>query len=85
MVHEDKLYMVSGAPQQTHWVRNIQQNPGVGVRIGDTGWIGTARVLASSEQPLWDMVCRLACQKYDEPEPWGTPVEITLPAEGKRL
>src|SRR5207247_555310 len=81
VVYEGKLYMVSGAPARTDWVRNLQTNPRVHVRIEGTEMDGTARVLDASEQPLWDTVCRMACEKYGEPEPWGTPIEITPAAE----
>jgi hypothetical protein len=70
--------MVSGAPLETHWVLNIQRNPGVRLAIGNAEFSGNARVLSESEQPLWDTVCRMACEKYGEPEPWGTPIEITV-------
>jgi len=85
VVQEGKLYMVSGAPQQTNWVRNLRQNPRVHVRIHAAEWDGMGRVLAPTEQPLWDTVCRMACEKYGEPEPWGTPVEITWEEFGEKL
>jgi deazaflavin-dependent oxidoreductase (nitroreductase family) len=83
VAHQGKIYMVSGNPQQTHWVRNIQKNPAVRVRIENAVFDGFARVLSSTEQPLWDTVCEMAREKYDEPEPWGTPIEVTLSAMGK--
>jgi deazaflavin-dependent oxidoreductase (nitroreductase family) len=82
VVHEGKIYMVSGSPQQTHWVRNIQKDPAVRARIENAVLDGSGRVLSSTEQPLWDTVCKMACEKYGEPEPWGTPIEVTLSAIG---
>ena len=76
--HDGKLYAVSGMPQRTNWVRNLVQSPEVSIRIGKVTLRATARVLESSEKPLWDTVSRLACEKYHEPEPWGTPVEFTV-------
>lgn len=76
VVYERKLYVVSEAPLRTHWVQNLIRNPKVGVRIDEHIAEAAARVMDRSEQPLWDNVCRLACAKYHEPEPWGTPVEI---------
>jgi deazaflavin-dependent oxidoreductase (nitroreductase family) len=78
VVYAGKLYSVNGTPEKTNWVRNIRRNPAVRCRIENTEWEGTGRVLATDEQPLWDIVCRMSCEKYGEPEPWGTPVEITL-------
>jgi deazaflavin-dependent oxidoreductase (nitroreductase family) len=77
VVHRGKLYMVSENPLKTNWVRNLQKEPRVGVRIESAEMVGMARVLDPAEQPLWDTVCRAACEKYNEPEPWGTPIEIT--------
>ena len=78
VAYEGKLYMVSGDPAKTKWVRNLQKDPRVRVRVGKSEWEGTARVLDRAEQPLWDTVNRMACEKYNEPEPWGTPIEITV-------
>ena len=78
VVFEGKLYAVSGAPSRAHWVQNLIKNAKVGVRIDEYIAEAEARVVDRSEQPLWDTVCRMACEKYDEPEPWGTPVEISL-------
>ena len=78
VAHNGKVYMVTESPVRANWVRNLKKNSRVRVRILDAEWEGTARVLASAEQPLWDTVCGMACEKYGEPEPWGTPVEITL-------
>ena len=78
VVHDGKAYAVSGAPDKTDWVRNLRKTPQVGLRIRETILHGVARVLEPSEQPLWATVSRLACEKYNEPEPWGTPVEFTV-------
>ena len=77
ILHEGKLYMVSENPARANWVRNIQANPRVHVRVAKEEMDGMGRLLAPSEQPLWDTVNRIICEKYREPEPWGTPVEIT--------
>jgi deazaflavin-dependent oxidoreductase (nitroreductase family) len=78
VIYEGKVYMVSEHPAKADWVRNLQEQPQVRVRIASQEWEGAARVLDKAEQPLWDTVNRMACEKYSEPEPWGTPIEITL-------
>ena len=78
LAHEGKVYMVSERPERANWVRNIQANPRVHVRIAKQEWNGHGRVLDRVEQPLWDTVNRLICEKYHEPKPWGTPIEVTL-------
>jgi deazaflavin-dependent oxidoreductase (nitroreductase family) len=39
------LYLLSGGGLRSDWVRNIRDQPGVTVRIGDQVWPGTARIV----------------------------------------
>ena len=38
------LYMLSGGRDRSDWVRNLQHDPAVQLRIGDRRWDATARV-----------------------------------------
>jgi deazaflavin-dependent oxidoreductase (nitroreductase family) len=42
----DTLYLLSGGREQSDWVRNLQHDPSVTVRIGDITWPARGRVLA---------------------------------------
>ncbi|HKG56110.1 MAG TPA: nitroreductase family deazaflavin-dependent oxidoreductase [Candidatus Limnocylindrales bacterium] len=41
----DRLYLLSGGRDDAHWVRNLQQEPRVRVRIGRRWYTGTARTI----------------------------------------
>ena len=77
VLFEQKFYVITGDPKRTQWVQNLLINPRVRIRVKDVESQATARVLDPSEQPLWDTVSQIACEKYREPEPWGTPIELT--------
>jgi deazaflavin-dependent oxidoreductase (nitroreductase family) len=78
VVYGDKLYAVSGMGTNANWVRNVIRQPEVTIRVRNIRMEARARVLERTEQPLWDAVSRSACEKYREPEPWGTPVEFAV-------
>lgn len=44
------LYMLSGGGDRADWVRNVQANAAVAVRIGDTTWPATARVVTGDDE-----------------------------------
>jgi deazaflavin-dependent oxidoreductase (nitroreductase family) len=46
----ETLYMLSGGRDRSNWVRNLQRDPNVGVRIGDRTFAGRARVLEPGEE-----------------------------------
>ncbi len=46
---EDRLYLLSQAGAKAHWVRNIEAEPAVSVRIGKRTFAGTARVVRPDE------------------------------------
>lgn len=41
------LYMLSGGGERSNWVRNLIREPRVSVRIGERGFPGRARLVAS--------------------------------------
>ena len=72
---EGKLYILAEPFHDTQWVKNIQRNPRVSVRLGKQQFEATARVLDSErDRATWLTVQQLAREKYG----WGDglPVEI---------
>jgi deazaflavin-dependent oxidoreductase (nitroreductase family) len=43
------LYLLAGARDRSDWVRNLQADPAVTFRVGDTSYSGAARVVAASD------------------------------------
>jgi deazaflavin-dependent oxidoreductase (nitroreductase family) len=69
-------YFILAENFRSHWVRNIERNARVKVRIGDRRFEATARVLDDrNDAGLYKAVCDLMREKYQ----WGDglPVEIT--------
>ena len=74
---EGKLYIFAEHFFKANWVRNIQQNPNVRVRLGKHKFSAFARILDEKQDvELWRETQNLARKKYG----WGDglPVEITL-------
>jgi deazaflavin-dependent oxidoreductase (nitroreductase family) len=56
------LYMLSGGRDRSGWVRNLLQDPGVGVRIADQRLPGRARIV---DEPVEEALARrLLFAKY---------------------
>ncbi len=73
---EGKLYIFAEHFHNAQWVKNIERNPGVRVRVGDREYEATARVLDhKSDTSAWEATQQLARDKYGWGE--GLPVEIT--------
>ena len=71
-----KLYLLAEHFHRAHWVRNIERNPRVRVRVGGRGRSATARVLDEErDRETWQRAQKLARHRYG----WGDglPVEIT--------
>ena len=70
-----KFYILAEHFRDAQWVKNIERNSRVRVRVGDREFEGTARVL-DPERDLkeWETAQRLANEKYGWGE--GMPVEI---------
>jgi len=71
-----RFYLLAETGEAAGWVKNIRQNPGVLVRIGQRQIGARARVLdRETDRTLWDRVAAIAERKYG----WGDglPVEIT--------
>jgi deazaflavin-dependent oxidoreductase (nitroreductase family) len=83
--HGDTMYLMSGGRERADWVRNIQADGGVGMRIGTVEYRGTGRVVEGGTDD--DARARqLLLAKYqppgsDELESWGRsalPVAVDL-------
>ena len=70
-----KLYILAEQFYDAQWVKNIERNPRVHVRLGAQQFEARARVLdGERDRPTWLTAQRLAREKYG----WGDglPVEI---------
>lgn len=74
-----RIYLLAEHGERAGWVRNIAKNSGVTIRIGDSSFAGSARVIdPSAEQDLCSRVRDAGRAKYG----WGDglPIEITVEA-----
>jgi deazaflavin-dependent oxidoreductase (nitroreductase family) len=72
---DGKYYILAEKFHDAHWVRNIEQNPRVQVRVGDRRFEATARALhRERDAGAWRIAQDLERDKYG----WGDglPVEI---------
>ena len=66
--NNDTLYLLSGGRDRSDWVRNVRANPAVSLRIGDSRYTGSARIIAPNE-PL-DLPAReIVAAKYQSWKP----------------
>jgi deazaflavin-dependent oxidoreductase (nitroreductase family) len=70
-LHGDVVYLLSGGGDRSDWVKNLQRDPAVRVRLGDQTRSGKARVVADQDEDA--RARRLLAGKY---QGWR---------EGKRL
>jgi deazaflavin-dependent oxidoreductase (nitroreductase family) len=71
-----KYYILAEKFHEANWVRNIEKNPRVRVRVGDRSFEATARALdRERDADAWKMAQDLEREKYG----WGDglPVEIS--------
>jgi deazaflavin-dependent oxidoreductase (nitroreductase family) len=75
--YNGSIYILAEHFHKTQWVRNIQQNPSVRIRLGPKEFDATARVLdQEQDREAWDAAQRLSREKYGWGE--GLPVEISI-------
>ena len=82
------LYMLAGGGQRSHWVRNIQRDPAVRVRIGSSEFVGAGRLVPPGDEDA--LARKLLFEKYapgyrDDFTSWARealPVAIDLAAAG---
>lgn len=78
------LYMLAGAGLNADWVKNLQRNPQVSVRIVGTVYAGAARIVADAAEDA--LARQLVVEKYqprdsDDLTDWGRtalPVAVDL-------
>ena len=75
VAHDGCYYMVSEHLERSHWVQNIQRNPAVTFRVGETTFQGTGRVVdAAAEVELAAAVAARMDAKYE----WSTGLMVEL-------
>jgi deazaflavin-dependent oxidoreductase (nitroreductase family) len=57
-----RIYLLAGGREQAHWVRNLQADPSVRVRIGGRTLEGRARTI--EDEPADPIARRLLAAKY---------------------
>jgi deazaflavin-dependent oxidoreductase (nitroreductase family) len=84
-VEGTRMYMLAGGRERAHWVRNLQADPSVRIRIGGRTLDGRARTIEG--EPAEPLARRLLAAKYqnwrdgDRLSGWAAgslPVEIEL-------
>jgi deazaflavin-dependent oxidoreductase (nitroreductase family) len=73
---EDKLYILAEHFFETQWVKNIERNPEIRVRMGGRVFAAKGRILDPDvDGATWQAAQQLAREKYGWGE--GLPVELT--------
>lgn len=77
---EGRLYILAEHFRKANWVRNVERDARVLIRLGDLRFRATGRVLDPlRDAPQWDAIQQLAREKYGWGE--GLPVEFTPDAD----
>lgn len=77
-----KYYVLSYLLDRAQWVKNIQKNPRVRVRVREQQFNAIARVLDQrGDVDAWNLARHLSQEKYGWSE--GLPIEIAPLAEGQ--
>lgn len=63
-LNDDTLYLLAGSRERTDWVKNIQKDPNVTIRIADRRFAGRARVVEDAGEDA--LARRLLVSKYRE-------------------
>ena len=72
---EGKFYVLAEHFHDAQWVKNIERNPRVHVRVGDQEFEATARALDERrDRQAWQTAQRFSLEKYGWSD--GLPVEI---------
>jgi len=62
-LHNATVYLLSGGGQRSDWVKNLQQEPAVQIRVGTRRFAGRARVIDGRSQED-ELARRLVTEKY---------------------
>jgi deazaflavin-dependent oxidoreductase (nitroreductase family) len=90
VLHEGRVYLLSGGGERSDWVKNLGEHPTVGLRIGDRDMIATAAQVTDHGED--GLARRLLVEKYqpryaDDLSEWGRtalPIVIQLPGPAAR-
>jgi deazaflavin-dependent oxidoreductase (nitroreductase family) len=63
----ETVYLLSGGGDSAHWVRNLEANPRVSVKLGRKSYPGHARLIQAREEDA--KARRLLASKYEGWEP----------------
>ena len=61
-LHEQTLYMLSGGHDKSDWVKNALQNPAVQMKINNSIFNGTARLVTGTEEDT--LARKIVFEKY---------------------
>jgi deazaflavin-dependent oxidoreductase (nitroreductase family) len=61
-INEQTLYMLSGGRNKSDWVKNALQNPAVQIKINNSIFKGTARLVTGTEEDT--LVRKIVFEKY---------------------
>ena len=67
-LNSDTLYLLSGGRERSNWVRNLQREPRVTVRIATATYAGRARLVKPDNEED-ALARRLVLAKYEPEEP----------------
>jgi deazaflavin-dependent oxidoreductase (nitroreductase family) len=76
--HEGRYYLVSEGRTRADWVQNIQQNPAITFRVGETAYSGQGRVV---EKILEQELGRAVSEKMDTKYRWSEGLIVELDPE----
>jgi deazaflavin-dependent oxidoreductase (nitroreductase family) len=77
VVYQQRIYLLAEHGLRTHWVRNIQVNPVVAIRLTRHRFRARGRVLdAAQDQLEWQAVTSLSHKKYG----WGDGLPVAFEA-----
>ena len=71
-VRDSTVYLLSGGGDRSDWLRNLQANPAVAVRIGNRSWQANARVVTHPDEDA--AARRLLAGKYQS---WREGLELS--------
>ncbi|HEU5011529.1 MAG TPA: nitroreductase family deazaflavin-dependent oxidoreductase [Roseiflexaceae bacterium] len=87
-LHENTLYMLAGGREKSDWVKNIQKNPQVRVRLGGETFEGRARIVTDGDED--GLARRIVVAKYqprdaDDLTEWGrTSLAVAVDVDGRK-
>jgi deazaflavin-dependent oxidoreductase (nitroreductase family) len=82
VTYQGRFYLLAEHGHNAQWVRNIQANPEVSIRIKQRQFPARGRILdAEHDRQEWDAVAHLARGKYG----WGEGLPVAIEVHGADL